>query len=154
MKSVKKIADLSGHLQIFAVPLHNIFNLSGQTLTLKNEADIYELVCSRESIQLASPSEYSKPGGLYRHKITGFIPGRSLEADLILEEMINKKHMVILQNANGNFTRIGETHLGLSFQFEYGTSPDPSGSNGYSFSFSGALLTGQRPVSWPFLVNS
>jgi hypothetical protein len=154
MKSVKKTAVLSGHFQLFAVPLNNIFSLSGQTLTLKNDTDIYELVCSNESIQLASPSEYSKPGGLYRHKITGFVPGRSLEADLILEEMTGKRFMIILQNADGNFTRTGETHLGLSFQFEYSTSPDPSGSNGYSFSFSGALLTGQRPVSWPLLVNS
>lgn len=153
MKSVNKAYNLSGHLQLFAVPLFNIFSLEGQTLTLKNSDDVYELLCAKDSLQIAIPPESSKHGNIFRPKISGFVPGRTIENDLILEEMSPMRFMIILMNADGNFTRIGETTLGLSFQFEYNTSPDPSGTSGYSFTFSGALHTGQRPVLWPFLVN-
>jgi hypothetical protein len=153
MKSVNKTHSLSGHLQLFAVPLYNIFSLAGQTLTLKNSKDVYELGCARDSLQITLPSESSKHGTSYRPKISGFIPGRTFENDLILEEMSSMRFMVILKNSDGNFTRIGETTLGLTFEFDYNTSPDPSGTSGYSFAFFGALHTGQRPVLWPFLVN-
>lgn len=152
MKSVDKHSDqLSGHIRLIAVPQSNISSISGPTIMLKDPTLLYELHCARESLKVSIPNDYSKAGNFYKPVIEGFVPGRSAENDLILDQMIRFRHVVVLQNSDGNFTRIGETNHALKFNFDYSTSPDPVGQNGYSISFTGNILFSQKPFIMPFL---
>lgn len=151
MKSVNKQSDqLSGHLEVLAVPQSNIAGISGSQITLRDPEFVFELICARESIKLQLPSEYSQPGNAYKPVISGFIPGRSSDNDTILDLMLRFRFVVVLRNADGKYTRTGDMNQALKFGYEYSTSPDPAGQHGYTFSFSGAVLTPQKSVKLPF----
>jgi hypothetical protein len=120
MREINKQHDqLSGHFGIIAVPLNNIKLIQGSTIEYYNQDLNYRLNCSRESISYSCPSNYSKAGNSFEHKISATISGRSTENDRLLEEMIRYQFDVILQNSDGNYTRIGDQVKGLFISFEY-----------------------------------
>lgn len=148
MKEINKEHDqLSGHLGIIAVPLNNIKSIQGNTIEYFNPELIYKLNCSQESISYSCPAIYSKAGTSIEHKISATINGRSNENDRLLEEMLRYQFVVILQNSDGNFTRIADQSKGLNFSFEYSTSHDPNGAFGYVLSFYGTTLDAQKIIT-------
>lgn len=149
----KTLNQLSGHLEIIAVPLFNVIAVEGPILNIANDDFNYQLKCSTESIKYSAPTNKSKPGNSFRHSISGDIVGRSSENDKLLETMLRYRYIIVLKNWDGKYTRIGDPNQGLQFDFKYSTSPNPSGDKGYSIEFSGNTLSSQKPVNFPFTIK-
>jgi len=147
MKEISKQTNhLSVHLRIIAIPLNNIKSILGSKIECHNQSLNYILNCSRESISYFSPTQYSKAVNLISHKISATVTGRSTENDGLLEKMLRYKFVVILQNADGNSTRIGNQSKVLSFSFVYATASQSKGIKGYTISFTGDILSSQVEV--------
>lgn len=141
MKEInKQFNQLSGHFGIIAIPLCNIKLIQSNTIEYFNPDMNYQLNCARESINYSSTTNPSKSGVSIDHKISATVTGRSIQNDLLLVEMLRFQFVVILQNADGNYTKVGAHANGLDFSFEYTTSEDACGFNGYKIEFSGKTL--------------
>lgn len=149
MKEINQQLDqLSGHLAIIAIPLYNIRSIQGSVIEFYNPGNNYELNCSKESIAYSCHFNHSKAGASIEHKIFANVSGRSGYNDQILEEMLFYQFLVIIQNADGNFTRIGNICNGLDFTFEFSTSRDPSLPIFYQLFFQGITLETQKDIKY------
>lgn len=148
MKEInKQLNQLSGHLGIIAVPLNNVKLIQGTIIEYYDSNINYRFNCSKESISYSCPASYSKAGIVYSHSLTAFLEGQSSINDLLLEEMLKFQYVLIIQNWDGNFTRIGDMNKGLLFSYEYATTTQPEGVKGYHITFQGETLVQQKPVT-------
>lgn len=152
MQKISKTPNqLSGHLNLYAIPLYNLISILGEVITVANNNLNFQIEFNSESINYSSTVEDDKHGKSFKHIISGDIEGRQPQFDKLLETMLNYKFIVVLQNADGNYSRIGDLSHALKFSFEYKTSPNPAGNKGYSVEFSGNSLTGQKSCNFPFI---
>ena len=114
---------------------------------------LFEIDVSHESTELETIPVLDEPGHLFQHTVEAFLRGHSDRVHVILDFMLRYKHVVVLQKSNGNFIRIGDMINGLSFEFTYISSKEPSGRNGYQLKFKGHSLHNFQPVKYPFTLQ-
>lgn len=149
----KQLNQLSGFLELIAVPLSNIASLEANVLYCHNLESNFILDCSPESIKLSVAPSESAPGKLFSIQASGFIRGSSAENSQLLETMLQHRYIIALRNQEGSYIRAGSETKGLLFTWQFAPDPQASGSIGYELSFTGNNLVAHKPVNYPFSVK-
>ncbi len=142
----KKHDQLSGHLEIIAVPIWNIKSIQREQLESINPSMNFKLECNRESISYSCLVNSSKAGNSFTHKINAFMEGRSISSDYYFNEMLKYHFVVVLQNWDGTYSRIGDQSKGLSFSFDYSTNSQTEAAKGYNLFFYSDTLFLQKHI--------
>jgi hypothetical protein len=150
MTTLKKQISLGGNVAVFVIPSALISSISGDKILYSGTDPTFELECASESIQHICKLSETRAGDLYLHTVTAFIPGYTSESLEMLTLLRHYKSVVVvLRNSLGEYYRIGDTYEGLRFSFEYDSSKDPSGRNGFAIEISGPLTFSFKPVQLP-----
>jgi len=147
----KNTEQLSGLVDIYAVPTVNIKKSENHTLYCYKQDNVFHFQASIESISHSDQAQKKDAGYLHNHKLTFFIPGQSHATDQILTKMKAYKYVVVVRDQDGYYYIIGGVELALDFEWEYANSANYSGVKGYNIQFSGNILSGMKTVNFPFL---
>jgi len=151
MEINKNTEQLSGLVDIYAVPTVNIKKIENHTLYCYKQDNVFHFMAAMESISHSDQVQKKDAGYLHNHKLSFFIPGQSHATDQILNKMKAYKYVVVVRDQQGNYFMIANVELNLDFEFEYANSANYSGVKGYNIQFSGNLLSGMKTVNFPFL---
>jgi hypothetical protein len=150
MKQLNKPGDnLGGLLKIWAVPF-GVFNVQGNTVTISNHTNIWEIYCSANSMEFIESSELTSAGTHFNKVISGFIPQDNATLQEAIAYMEPRKWGVIFMDGNGNYKLAGNQTDPLRFTAEINTGKDTASLAGCSFKFSGKTKTRAMFVNKPF----
>lgn len=146
----KNTEQLSGLVDIYAVPTTNIMKIENKVVSCYNQDNVFRFMATMESISHQQNMEQTKPGQLHKPKISFYIPGQTTTNDKILNKMKIYKYVVVVRDQEGNHYLIGNIEQNLNLEYDYANSANYSGSKGYNIDFSGELTEGMKPVNYPF----
>jgi hypothetical protein len=150
MTTLKKQINLGGNVAIYVIPSILISSISGEKILYSGTNPTYEIECAAESIQHVCKLSETRAGDLYIHTITAFLPGYNKDTIEMLTWLRQYNSVVVvLRNGEGEYYRIGDNCEGLRLAFDFDSSKDPSGRNGFSIEISGPLTFSFKPVQLP-----
>ena len=150
MKHLNKPTDnLGGLLKLWAVPPDDI-TISFNTANFRSTANIIEMYCSTGSISFTEKESQEKYGLGYKNELNAFIPKDSPEVQAIINDMSNRKWVVILLDQNEQFKVAGTPEIPLRVSFDLDTGADTPDRNGHSISFYGTQTSKAKFISDPF----
>lgn len=150
MKTINKPSDnLGGLTKIWAIP-YDVYSLNGDTVSISDETNVYEIYCTPESMEFNEPKEKTDAGVHYNTEINGFTPGITSANRDAMEYMENRKWVIILRDGNGNYLAAGSNIYGLEAFPDLSSGKDTTGRSGYSFSFRGKTTSRAKFVINPF----
>lgn len=135
MKQLKKTGDnMGGVLRIWAIP-PGVVSVSGKTVNISSDADVYELVCSEGTKGLSQKKEKTNAGTIYNIEVQGFLP--KIEKELMdeLPYLNNHKWVVLIIDGNGLPLLVGSSTYPLHFESEMDTGADTPQRAGVRFRF-------------------
>jgi len=150
MNTLTKPGDnLGGLLKIWAVP-KAVYSRSGTTVTISDDTDVYALYCTPESMQFSEP-QVETPGGIYYNtSVSGFIPGDTEAALAAINNMADKKYVVIFQDGNGNYKAAGTGFYPLKLKATLNSGKNVADLAGWEISFAGETIHRAVKVDNPF----
>lgn len=149
----KQLNQLSGFLELIAVPLSNIVSIESNVLYCHNLESNHVPDCTRETIALSIEATKSAPGNLFDIQVSGFLRGSSEGNGQLLESMLQHRFIVVLRNQEGSYIRVGSETKGLLFTWQFAPAPQAEGSIGYQLNFKGSNLVAHKPVNYPFSIK-
>lgn len=125
---------MGGVLRIWAIP-PGVVSVSGKTVTISSDTDVYEMVCSDGTKGLSQTKEKTGAGTAYNTEVQGFIP--KIESELIeaLAYLDNRKWVVLVIDGNGLPMLVGSSTHPLHFESDLGTGTDTPQRAGVRFRF-------------------
>ena len=150
MKQLNKPVDnLGGLIKIWAIPSKQ-FLTAGNSFSVGDTNNIYELYCSPDSMSYNSTSVKSDEGILYNTTVKGFAPGVTAELETALKEMMTQKWVIITMEGNGKYLLAGSKRFPLSLSSRMDTGNDTFIRAGCEFTFTGKIPQALRVVANPF----
>ena len=150
MRQVNKTGDnLGGLLKIWAVPF-GVFSISGNTLNISNQDNIWQIYCTAGSMEFIETSERTPAGTHYNTVISGFIPQDNATLQEAIEYITPRKWAVIFMDGNGFYKLAGNHTDPLRFSAEINTGKDTASLAGCSIQFSGKTKMRAMFVNKPF----
>lgn len=150
MKTISKPGDnLGGLTKLWAIP-YDVFSVSGQSVTISDDSNVYAIYCTPESMEFSEPIDNSDAGIHYNTVVNGFIPGNTAANQEAIEYMERRKWAVLFKDGNGNYKMAGSRVSPLRFKADLLTGKDTIGLAGYNFSFSGKTIERAVFVTNPF----
>ncbi len=150
MKQLNKPFDnLGGLVKIWAIPASQ-FLAVGNSFSIGDTNNIYELYCSPDSMQYSTYSEKSIEGTIYNATIKGFAPGNTDLLEITLRRMMTQKWVIITLDGNGKYLLAGSRRFPLTLSSKVDTGLDTSFRAGCKFSFSGKIPYALQIVGNPF----
>ena len=150
MTILKKQINLGGNVGLFVIPSSLVYSIVSETIRYAGTNPTYEIECAAESIQHVCKLSETRAGDLYIHTITAFLPGYNKDTLEMLTRLRRYNSVVIvLRSGLGECFRIGDTHEGLRLAFDFDSSKDPSGKNGFAIEISGPLTSSFKSVQMP-----
>lgn len=146
----KNTEQLSGLVDIYAIPTVNIRKLENKVLSCYTQDNIFRFHAAKESVSHQENIEPTKPGQLHKPKLSFFLPGQSAVTDKILNKIKVYKFVVVIRDQNADYYIIGNGEHNLNIEFEYSNPANWSGVKGYNIQFSGELINGMKAVNFPF----
>lgn len=133
MTTIKKQNSLGGNVALFVIPSLLIHSIQSETILYVGTDPTCEIECAAETIQHVCKLSATRAGDLYEHIITAFLPGYN-EANLTQLSKLRQYNAVVavIKNGEGTYYLIGDTREGLRLSFDFDSSKDPSGRNGFS----------------------
>lgn len=150
MKHLNKPSDnLGGLLSIWAVPPSDIY-ISFNVVSFLTTDNIIEIYCSPGSISFTEKESQEKYGLGYKNELKAFIPKDSPDTQAIINDMSNRKWVVILLDQNEQFKVAGTPEIPLRVSFDLETGADTPDRNGHSISFYGTQIGKAKFITNPF----
>jgi hypothetical protein len=150
MTTLKKQINLGGNVALFVIPSTLIHSILSETILYVGTNPTYEIECAAESIQHICKLSETRAGDLYTHTISAFLPGYNKDTLEMLTRLRQYNSVVVvLRNGLGEYYHIGDNREGLRLAFDFDSSKDPSGKNGFAIEISGPLTFSFKPVQMP-----
>lgn len=142
MRTITKNSNqVDGAVALFAVPCNNVSSINGFKISLIDTSWFYKLDCAFDSIDVQKELKKSKPGSSYQVTVSCFIPGTISTNEDLLHECAPYKFIVVYQNTDGAYMRIGSKNVGLEISYSHTT----KGTIGYNVAFTGQITSPEYP---------
>jgi hypothetical protein len=152
MKTITKpslLDNLGGLLKVWAVP-PSVVTLTGKTLAVSSSTDVIQLYCTEDSASFKCEIKQKNGNAYYDVSISGATFCKTAADEVILEELEQKRWVIVFEDGNGVFKLAGTPTERFRFFTQEETGKATSDRNQVSFEFSGE--TTKRPfiITDPF----
>lgn len=150
MKQLKRVGDnLGGVLRMWAIP-PSVISVLGKTVTISDNTNVYELVCSETSKKLDQQPEKTSAGTAYNNVVAGFLSKQGDDLIQALNYMDNRKWVVLVIDGNELPLLVGTATTPLHFEGTLVTGSDTPDRAGLEFRFYGKTTSRAVVVDNPF----
>lgn len=141
--------NMGGLLKIWAIP-PSVITITGNTVQFSSTEDIIEMYCSPGSMSFTEKQLRENAGTAFQTELKSFLPKDSPEATRLINEMINRRWIVVYKDQNEQFKMAGRIQIPLRVAFDLDTGSDTPERNGHSVSFFGKQTNKAVFIDNPF----
>jgi hypothetical protein len=143
MKNITRTPDqIPGLVDLYAIPVTQVSSIDGFNVNLIANALIFHARWAIDTLGHTNQAERDKAGPFYNAQIRGFVYGIDYGSTELLNEMLRYKFVVVYKDSKGNYSRLGNKDIGLSFSYRESS----EGRIGYDCEFSARITEVASPV--------
>ena len=142
----KTTNQLPGILEIIAIPVTAISEINDNDIIVPNPSNIFRFKPSADSGEYRMDHRNSENGDYFRHFVTTYIQGYTPEKNKDFAEAVSHEHVLIIQNEDGTWKRLGSPDYPFQFTIGFQTQGP-----GYNLRFTADTLIPEYPNP---LINS
>lgn len=148
MVTIGKLQEvMPGLVKLYLAPISNVHNIIGEKIYVRNADYVYKLLPAYDSIALEQDARQSDNGSFKNMQLTCFVPGASAQNDKLLDEIMHFRFLVIYQDSQADFYRLGNQNNGLKLTYKHSSGSRESNAKGYAITLAGSLLEINKPCS-------